>query len=304
MIEILKQTKDYTWFHIVGLTPHDRRQLVDDYELTEEMINYAIDHNESVRVEYDVQADEILMVFDVITDHTDLMQVATQPIGIMIMPEHRSIYTFAHEHTAHVRQAFIDGSGVDKEDAVDLIFSGLYQLVTEYINNIVEINRKRRIVQARISEKHQKWARLEELVQLKTRLIYLQNSLANNAAMLKNFRADFSTQVTAKTLEHIDDVLVEVDQAKTMADLAMDVINSVSDAYGYLSNQELNWTMKMLTVYSIILTMPTIVGGFYGENVALPWASERYSWLITIGITIFLMGVTTFILWRSGFFRK
>lgn len=52
-----------------------------------------------------------------------------------------------------------------------------------------------------------------------------------------------------------------------MANLALEVINSVSDAMGNLSNRDLNWTMKVLTVYSIVLTVPTIVSGFYGENV-------------------------------------
>ena len=67
-------------------------------------------------------------------------------------------------------------------------------------------------------------------------------------------------------IEHIDDVRVEISQAEHMADLAVAVIASVVDAYGNLSSRDLDWTMKLLTVYSIVLTVPTIVSGFYGEK--------------------------------------
>nr|MWN21811.1 hypothetical protein [Leuconostoc lactis] len=59
-------------------------------------------------------------------------------------------------------------------------------------------------------------------------------------------------------IEHIDDVRVEISQAEHMADLAVAVIASVVDAYGNLSSRDLDWTMKLLTVYSIVLTVPTI----------------------------------------------
>ena len=106
-------------------------------------------------------------------------------------------------------------------------------------------------------------------------------------------------------LEHIDDVRVEVGQAEHMADLAMAVINSVSDAYGNLSNRDLNWTMKVLTVYSIVLTVPTIVSGFYGENVKwLPFADIQEGWWVSIVITVLLMGLVSLLLALNGFFRK
>ena len=63
--------------------------------------------------------------------------------------------------------------------------------------------------------------------------------------------------------------------------------------------------MKVLTVYSIVLTVPTIVSGFYGENVKwLPLADTQNSWWISIVITLVLMGLVSLLLALSGFFRK
>ncbi|MFR8085908.1 MAG: CorA family divalent cation transporter, partial [Leuconostoc gelidum] len=71
------------------------------------------------------------------------------------------------------------------------------------------------------------------------------------------------------------------------------------------SNRDLNWTMKVLTVYSIVLTVPTIVSGFYGENVKwLPFAASQDGWWISIVITLILMAAVSLVLALSGFFRR
>ncbi|KAI3473623.1 hypothetical protein Pfo_031451 [Paulownia fortunei] len=143
----------------------------------------------------------------------------------------------------------------DDISAFDFIMTGLYSLMTRYVDEITSINRKRRVIQAQFAEKKRTTQQMNDLLHLQTQMIYIQNSLANNHAMLDNYRTDFKKTLQDFELEHIDDVRVEVGQAEHMANLAMEVINSVSDALGNLSNRDLNWTMKVLTVYSIVLTV-------------------------------------------------
>ncbi|HAV52754.1 MAG TPA: magnesium transporter CorA, partial [Leuconostoc mesenteroides] len=58
MIEIVKNVKNFTWYHVSNLTVEEHESLVKEHHLTNEMIGYAVDHNESVRMEYDRHADE------------------------------------------------------------------------------------------------------------------------------------------------------------------------------------------------------------------------------------------------------
>ena len=70
--------------------------------------------------------------------------------------------------------------------------------------------------------------------------------------------------------------------------MTSDVSARVSDPYSKLLDQ----TMKFLTVYSIVLAIPPIVSGFYGENVkTLPFAQNDFAWQITIIITLILMAL-------------
>ncbi|GMA69885.1 magnesium transporter [Leuconostoc litchii] len=307
MIEIVKNVKNFTWYHISNLTADERQSLVYEHHLTNEMIGYAVDHNESVRMEYDHHADETLMVIDVIVHQGD--DVETRPIGILFA--HNDVYTFTHDPTDYIKKILLDPKNQqirareDEISAFDFIMTGIYSLMIKYVDEITEINKKRRIIQEHFGERKYTTKQMNDLLYLKTQMIYIQNSLANNHVMLDSFREDFKKLLKDFELEHIDDVRVEVDQAKRMANLALEVINSVSDAMGNLSNRDLNWTMKVLTVYSIVLTVPTIVSGFYGENVKwLPFAEAQSGWWVTIVITLILMGLVSILMFISGFFRK
>ena len=307
MIETVKKFKKFTWYHVSNLTTEDNQILVDEHHLTNEIVGYAVDHNEAVRMEYDDAADESLMVIDVISYRDNIVE--TRPIGILFA--HNDLYTFSHSVTDYVQAVILDPKnrqkrGDDSEiSAIDFIMTGLYSLMTRYVDQVTEINRKRRVIQSQLGHHKRTTKQMNDLLRLQTQMIYIQNSLANNQVMLNAFKQDFKSKIPHFEIEHIDDVRVEVGQAEHMADLAMAVINSVSDAYGNLSNRDLNWTMKVLTVYSIVLTVPTIVSGFYGENVKwLPYAATQDGWWITLVITLILMALVSLILALSGFFRK
>ena len=307
MIEPVRKYNNFTWYHVSNLTTEDNQILVNEHQLTNEIIGYAVDHNEAVRMEYDNEADESLMVIDVISYHESTVE--TRPIGILFA--HGDLYTFSHSVTDYIQAVLLDPKNRQKREndneisAIDFVMTGLYSLMTRYVAQVSEINRKRRVIQTQLGRHKRTTKQMNDLLRLQTQTIYIQNSLANNHVMLDAFKQDFKTEVAHFEVEHIDDVCVEVGQAEHMADLAMAVINSVSDAYGNLSNRDLNWTMKVLTVYSIVLTVPTIVSGFYGENVKwLPFATSQDGWWISIVITLLLMAIVSLVLALSGFFRR
>ena len=307
MIETVKKFNHFTWYHISNLTPEDNQTLVAEHQLTHEMIGYAVDHNEAVRMEYDTAAQEALMVIDVISYHNELVE--TRPIGILFA--HGDLYTFSHTVTDYVQAVFLAPQNRQERaadtaiSAIDFVMTGLYSLMTRYVEQITDINRRRRVIQSQLGHQKRTTKQMNELLRLQTQMIYIQNSLANNQVMLDTFKHDYQDKLANFEVEHVDDVRVEIGQAEHMANLAMAVIDSVSDAYGNLSNRDLEWTMKVLTVYSIVLTIPTIVSGFYGENVKwLPFANTQDSWWISIVITLVLMGVVSLLLALSGFFRK
>ena len=93
--------------------------------------------------------------------------------------------------------------------------------------------------------------------------------------------------------EQLEDALIEAKQAVEMTNLAAQVIDQLSGAYNNLLNNNLNDTMKFLTIWSLLLTVPTIVTGFFGMNVPLPFSHSVFGWgiamLISIGLSVWML---------------
>ena len=307
MIEMLKQTPKFCWYHVTNMSAEDRDELLSKHGLTEQMLGYANDRNESVRMEFDSDADEALIILDVISAEPEPM--LTRPVGIVLVKG--NLYTFAHRPTDYIKKEILTGSinGKRPEDeqlsVFEFLITGIYPLMTMYGEEITEINRQRRAIQAQFGNRKQLTKQTNDLLHLQIQMIYLQNSLANNLIMLNQIRRSYKTNATEDDLDFLDAVRVEVEQARDMAGLAMEVINAVTKATGTLGNRDLNWTMKVLTVYSIVFTIPTVVSGFYGENVDyLPFASHSSGWWVTIVIMIVLMVAATYAFHRYGFLKK
>ena len=128
-------------------------------------------------------------------------------------------------------------------------------------------------------------------------LVYLSSSIQTDQMMLRSLQHSRLTFSKAAK-EMLDDVLIESSQSSEMVQISRQVTKTLSSTSNNMMNNNLNDTMKFLTVWSIVLTIPTILTGFYGMNVNLPVLGASYDWIIIILITVLLM------VWLIFFMRK
>jgi Mg2+ and Co2+ transporter CorA len=297
----------FTWYRVFDMTDEDRNWLTEQQDIPNELINYAIDPYESARMEYDDDHALTLMIFDVVTPTSN--RATTEPVGFLFTNDEKTLYTFTRTETAYVSE-FIEGNPTSRQSLpeqptpLDVVLNGTALLAAKFMSAILEINHRRNPIQHEIHQVKQTQKMIDNLMDLQTDLIYLSNSLHTDRDLLKSLKYHNREQLTEDQSERLDDVIVELEQAMDTGELSRQVTSSVSDAYVNLANSNLNWTMKLLTVSSIVLTIPTIVSGFFGQNVAVPFQHSAIGWLITIFITLGLMILTTALLWRYGFLRK
>lgn len=298
---------DFVWFQVHDMTPKEREWLTKDQLIPNELLSYAVDPYESARMEYDEAADLTLMIFGVVTPTSP--RATTEPVGMLFSNDQQRLYTFTREETDYV-DSYLSGTEVsrrplpDHATPLDVILNGTELLSSKFMSAILEINRRRTPIQSEIRKTKQTQKTIDQLMDLQTDLIYLLNSLHSDRDLLRSYKARHNIQLTDHQSERIDDVTVELQQAIDTGELSQLVTNRVSDAFVNLANSNLNWTMKLLTVSSIVLTVPNIVSGFFGQNVDLPFMHTHMGWIVTLIITFIMMTITTIVLWRSGFFRK
>lgn len=305
MLKSQSINKRNQWIRVHQPDDSDLKQLVNNFEVTTEMLNYAIDPDERARVESDQAADITLLIFDVFIADMNSSKPQTAPVGIMFTAN--NLITFTNNETAFVNDLIsqqIDRKDRDVEQAerIDIILPVLYQLSTAYFAPIRAADRERIKIQQSL-EKRTERAAIASFMNLETGLVYVVTSLNTDASLLQELRRR-TTSLSQAQIEMLDDVIIEAKQGLEMAQTASDVIERVSNAYSKVLDSNLNNTMRFLTVYSIILTVPAIVFGFFGQNVHLPFSKSPIGWELTIIVTLILILLTTWFLLGRGFRNK
>lgn len=280
------------WISVFEPLPHEREDLINKYEVTKELLDYAIDPYEKARVEVDRDAGVTLLIFDVYVPTREVSAPQTAPIGIMLTAN--NVLTFTNAQTNFVNGILAKQLKTMKKrgpvnDRFDFILPTLYKLSTSYFGPIRRADQQRQQIQRNL-QNHTERKAITEFMEIETGLVYILTSLKGNVSLLEEFKRRFGSRMSHRQLNDLDDIIIEAQQGLEMAQMTSDVSARVSDAYSKVLDSNLNQTMKFLTIYSIVLAIPPIVSGFYGENVrSLPFAQSEWAWQITIAITLIMI---------------
>ncbi|BAP86481.1 CorA-like Mg2+ transporter protein [Paucilactobacillus hokkaidonensis JCM 18461] len=305
MLKIQPINSQTKWIRVHQPDDQDRQSLINDFEVTTEMLNYAIDPDERARVESDEAAKITLLIFDVFVADMNSSKPQTAPVGIMFTAD--NLITFTNDQTIFVtdlisQQLERTDHDLEEIETVDLILPVLYQLSTAYFAPIRSADKQRLNIQ-RSLEKRTERSAIASFMNLETGLVYIVTSLNTDAALLQELRRR-SSNLSQSQLELLDDVIIEAKQGLEMAQTTSDIIERVSNAYSKVLDSNLNNTMRFLTIYSIVLTVPASVFGFFGQNVHLPFSTSPVGWELTLVVTLVLVIIASFLLWGSIFRRK
>ena len=306
MLSSVKFNDHSYWVSVFEPLPHERDELFEKYEVTSDLLDYAIDPYEKARIEIDRDAGITLLIFDVyITNHEESAP-QTAPVGIMLTKN--NVLTFTNAHTNFVNGLIAEQlqrlqSHGDIDTRYDFILPILYRLSTAYFPPIRRADQQRQKIQNNLRRRTERSA-INEFMELETGLVYILTSLQGNVSLLQEFKRRFGYRMSVDQQSDLDDVIIEAQQGLEMAQMTSDVTGRVSDAYSKVLDSNLNQTMKFLTVYSIILSIPPIVSGFYGENVkSLPFANNDFAWQITIIITLIMVAISIWLIFNKWWWR-
>jgi magnesium transporter len=137
---------------------------------------------------------------------------------------------------------------------------------------------------------------LIRMLNLEKCLVFFTTSLRGNEPMWDRFRKIHGRELTEDEQDLADDVKIEFRQAQDLADIYSNILSGMMDAFASVIANNLNVVMKLLTLTTIILMIPTLIASIYGMNVELPGQHLRYAFLIPTVLSVLasLVGVFTF----------
>jgi Mg2+ and Co2+ transporter CorA len=293
------EPQEFTWDSINIDDADQVRTLRERYHLDEEVIGYSLDPNEGSHVEYDAETGQFLMVYS-IPQHGNLDEnFETTPITFVITPENKLLVIASQDAGFVIDKLNRRRRLLSQKSAYSCLFDMLFT-VTETYFPIVESANARRV---RISTDLRKKTTKEGLIALSdlgVGLVYLVSSARRNLVVLEQLRLQtVYRKMDDFERERLDDIIIEARQVVEQTSLASQILEQVSGMFNNILNNNLNDTIKVLTVISLVLTVPNIVYGFFGMNLELPFAGTALGSLVVLGISAVLCVALYFFIIRG-----
>ena len=253
------------------------------------------------RIETENSQTLILVDTPFIETDDDGEEYITIPMGIILLED--CIITVCLKDAPLLKEFFkgrVRGFSSKKRNR--FILQVLYRNAARFLYYLRRIDQKSNDVEDEL-HKSMKNKELIAMLKLEKSLVYFSTSLKGNEAVLERLlRMTFIRQYPDDT-DLLEDVIIENKQAIEMCTIYRDILSGTMDAFASVISNNLNIVMKVLTLITIIMTIPTIVASLWGMNVAgIPFTSNPYGFWIVLSISVVLSGVTAYIMKKKKMF--
>lgn len=295
--EFSKDQEDVVWLHVEEPSKQEIQQISTDYQLPSDYLTAVLDDAENSRSEGLDQSDflrPVLLLLQfpyVSTSPSGYVQFNTYPLSLIITPDKRLI-SVSNYHPPFFKDLVATPLPEnDMSSRVNLVLEILWKLVLSYNANLKairdQVEQLEGEIQVSTENKH-----LYQIMDIQKSLVLFEAATTSNWKTLKKISLTEQFKHHHAYRNHLHDILVETEQSMTSAKINLKLVSQMTDTFSAIVSNNLNNVMKILTSLTIVLTIPTIIGGLYGMNVKLPIADrdDAFIWIV-IG-TIVLCYVT------------
>ena len=131
---------------------------------------------------------------------------------------------------------------------------------------------------------------LISLSRLQDSLTYFLTAIRGNETLLQKLR--FKLQVDELDADLIEDVNIEMSQARETARIYSEILDSTMETYRGIINNNMNTVMRTLTSVSIIMMFPTLIASLFGMNLVNGMENSRFGFIVALIISIVVSGMT------------
>ncbi|MCB6366254.1 magnesium transporter CorA family protein [Intestinibacillus massiliensis] len=267
-IEKLEGFTDGCWINMVRPSREEIEYIVDTLQVEEDFVLAALDPEESSRVES--EEEQVLMIVDIPTieaeDKDSGSQIfGTLPLGIVVVEN--AVITVCLQDTS-ITRSIAEGVVKDIHTALKtrFVFQLLLRVAGRFLRYLRLIERNFTKIEKRLYDS-MKNEELIQLLGLSKSLVYFSTSLKANEVTMEKMLRGRLLKIYEDDRDILEDGLIEVRQAIEMASIYSSILSGTMDAYASVVSNNLNIIMKVLTVITIIMTIPNIIFGFYGMNI-------------------------------------
>ncbi len=275
------------WVQVTCPTEEDIEFLEQTLGIPDYFLDDIADTDERPRYDHDEGWALIILRIPYVKEVRSRTPYTTIPLGI-IMKDDVCITVCNFETNMMIDfVTYQQRRGLGFTDSVDMVFRMFLSSAVWYLKRLKQIqaliDQSKRNLDRKVDN-----ADLIALSRLQDSLTYFVTSIRGNETLLSKLK--FKLKVDALDADLIEDVNIELSQARETAGIYTNILDSTMDTYANLINNNMSQVMKMLTSVSLILMFPTLIASLFGMNLINGMEQEWWGFpvaiVITIGITV------------------
>lgn len=278
-----------TWVYVEQPTEAEIAELSKRFKLEPGYLEDALDEDEQPRLEREGEQSYIFVRFAFRAPSGD---IETAPLLIMFDAEH--VLTVSPNHLPAFDWLMSGRTAYATTQRAKLILLILTHISDQYDVFIGQTTRKIKAIRTRLRSQGITNRDLIDFVTIEDELNEFLASLLPTNATLRRLLVGRHIPLFEEDQDIVEDLLLNNEQSIEGIRSNLRSISNIRDAYTAISSNNLNQTITLLTLATILIALPNVFFGMYGMNVKLPYqhASWAFPAIVTVNILLIAVIVT------------
>jgi magnesium transporter len=261
-------------------------RLTKQFGLDRDILEDAIDIYEAPRVDSE---DGVVYIFTRYC-FPEGKEIATEPLLLAYTADY--LFTIVRRDTHILDDLTLDRVEFVTTQKTKTMLQLLNGINRSYEKELTKVSR--RILQLRAKMRQGQLTTREFLgnIELEEDLNEWLSALQPQALLVTSLLSGKYMRLYEEDRDIIEDIVRSTDELITQVQGRLRTLVNMRQAYDAIATTNLNNTFKRLTSIAIFLTIPTIVGGLWGMNVAVPFKDDPHAFLMVLAIVGILVMFT------------
>ena len=284
----LQEWQPNCWIQVTCPTEDDQRELEEKYNIPDYFMSDISDADERARYEYDDGWMLIILRIPYVKEVRSRTPYTTVPLGIIHKRDVTITVCYYETNMMIDFVSYQQKRGEGFTDYVDMIFRLFLSSAVWYLKRLKQISmlidKAKRNLDREVNNES-----LIGLSRLQDSLTYFITSIRGNETLLSKLK--FKLQIDELDADLIEDVNIEMSQARETASIYSNILESTMDTYQSIINNNMNTVMRTLTSVTIIMMIPTLITSMFGMNLINGMESNPMGFIIAIILSITVSGI-------------
>ena len=288
----LSEWQPTCWIQVTCPTEEDQHELEEKYNIPDYFMSDISDTDERARYEYDDGWMLIILRIPYVKEIRSRTPYTTVPLGII---HKRDVTITVCYYETNMMIDFVSFQQKRNEgftDYVDMIFRIFLSSAVWYLKRLKQISmlidKAKRNLDREVNNES-----LIGLSRLQDSLTYFQTSIRGNENLLSKLK--FKLQIDELDADLIEDVNIEMTQARETTSIYSNILESTMDTYQSIINNNMNTVMRTLTSVTILMMIPTLVTSMFGMNLINGMESKPWGFVFAMIISVAISGIAWWI---------